>query len=203
MRLASPADEDDLAYLLSRLPAEIPVTVIGVGSNLIVRDGGVRGVVIRLGGRAFGAIETAADHRLVAGAAALDSSVAKAAAEAADRWPRLPARRARRDRRRAAHERRRARRRDQRYPDRGPRLRSRGAAAPLRQRRDGLFLSPQRGAGRRHLHPRGLSGPAGRTRSHRNARWSASRRRAKPRSRSARRPAARRSRTRRITRRGR
>jgi UDP-N-acetylmuramate dehydrogenase len=79
--LASPADEDDLAYLLSRLPAELPVTVIGVGSNLIVRDGGVRGVVIRLGGRAFGRIETAADHRVVAGAAALDANVAKSAAE--------------------------------------------------------------------------------------------------------------------------
>ena len=80
--LASPADEDDLAYLLSALPAEVPVTVVGVGSNLIVRDGGVRGVVIRLGGRGFGAVETAADHRVIAGAAALDASVAKAAAEA-------------------------------------------------------------------------------------------------------------------------
>ena len=64
--LASPADEDDLAYLLSRLPADVPVTVVGVGSNLIVRDGGVRGVVIRLGGRAFGSIETIADHRVSA-----------------------------------------------------------------------------------------------------------------------------------------
>ena len=79
--LASPADEDDLAYLLSRLPGEVPVTVIGVGSNLIVRDGGVRGVVVRLGGRTFGAIE-AADARVTAGAAALDAQVAKAAAEA-------------------------------------------------------------------------------------------------------------------------
>ena len=80
--LASPADEDDLAYLLSALPAEIPVTIIGLGSNLIVRDGGVRGVVIRLGGRAFGGVETTADHRVIAGAAALDALVAKAAAEA-------------------------------------------------------------------------------------------------------------------------
>jgi UDP-N-acetylmuramate dehydrogenase len=80
--LASPADEDDLAYLLSALPLEIPVTVIGVGSNLIVRDGGVRGLVVRLGGRAFGAVKTLADHRVSAGAAALDSAVAKAAAEA-------------------------------------------------------------------------------------------------------------------------
>jgi UDP-N-acetylmuramate dehydrogenase len=80
--LASPADEDDLAYLLSRLPAEIPITVIGVGSNLVVRDGGMRGVVIRLGARAFGMIETTADYRVIAGAAMLDSNVAKAAANA-------------------------------------------------------------------------------------------------------------------------
>ena len=80
--LASPADEEDLALLLAALPREIPVTVIGLGSNLIVRDGGVRGVVIRLGGRAFGAVETTPDHRVIAGAAALDASVAKSAAEA-------------------------------------------------------------------------------------------------------------------------
>jgi UDP-N-acetylmuramate dehydrogenase len=80
--LVSPADEDDLAYLLKRLPAAIPVTAIGVGSNLIVRDGGVRGLVVRLGGRAFGAIETTADCRVIAGAAALDAQVARAAAEA-------------------------------------------------------------------------------------------------------------------------
>lgn len=80
--LVSPADEDDLAYLIARLPATIPVTVIGVGSNLIVRDGGVRGLVVRLGGKAFGAIETTADCRVIAGAAALDAQVARAAAEA-------------------------------------------------------------------------------------------------------------------------
>jgi len=80
--LASPADEDDLAALLAALPPEVPVTVVGLGSNLIVRDGGVRGVVIRLGGRAFGTVETTPDHRVIAGAAALDASAAKAAAEA-------------------------------------------------------------------------------------------------------------------------
>src|SRR5277367_5317977 len=46
--LFTPADEDDLAYFLKNLPTEIPVTVVGVGSNLIVRDGGLSGVVIRL-----------------------------------------------------------------------------------------------------------------------------------------------------------
>src|SRR3954469_5004806 len=54
--LVSPADEGDLAYFLSRLPAEVPVTVVGLGSNLLVRDGGVPGVVIRLGGKGFGTI---------------------------------------------------------------------------------------------------------------------------------------------------
>jgi UDP-N-acetylmuramate dehydrogenase len=80
--LFSPADEDDLAYFLTSLPREIPVTVIGVGSNLIIRDGGVRGVVIRLGGKAFGAIGTSPDCRVIAGTAALDAQIARAAAEA-------------------------------------------------------------------------------------------------------------------------
>jgi UDP-N-acetylmuramate dehydrogenase len=79
--LFSPADEDDLAYVLERLPDEVPVTVVGLGSNLIVRDGGVAGVVVRLGGRGFGAIETIG-NRVSAGAAAPDAQVARAAAEA-------------------------------------------------------------------------------------------------------------------------
>src|SRR3977135_4289998 len=54
--LFMPEDEADLAYFLEHLPAEIPVTVIGLGSNLIVRDGGVPGVVIRLG-RGFGDVQ--------------------------------------------------------------------------------------------------------------------------------------------------
>ncbi|MGA7546828.1 MAG: hypothetical protein WBW08_13545, partial [Methyloceanibacter sp.] len=45
--LYTPADEADLAYFLARMPAEIPITVIGLGSNLLVRDGGIEGVVIR------------------------------------------------------------------------------------------------------------------------------------------------------------
>jgi UDP-N-acetylmuramate dehydrogenase len=80
--LLSPVDEDDLASFLARLPAGVPVTVIGLGSNLIVRDGGVEGVVIRLGGRAFNAIEAMEDCRIVAGAAAPDQFVAKTAATA-------------------------------------------------------------------------------------------------------------------------
>ncbi|WFU74559.1 UDP-N-acetylmuramate dehydrogenase [Bradyrhizobium sp. CB2312] len=79
--LFTPADEDDLAYFLARLASDIPVYVVGVGSNLIVRDGGIAGVVIRLAPRAFG--EATADGDIVtAGAAALDKRVAEVAASA-------------------------------------------------------------------------------------------------------------------------
>jgi UDP-N-acetylmuramate dehydrogenase len=79
--LFTPADEDDLAYFLALLPAELPVYVVGVGSNLIVRDGGLPGVVIRLSPRGFG--EASAQGEVVrAGTAALDKRVADAAAAA-------------------------------------------------------------------------------------------------------------------------
>ncbi len=76
----APEDESDLAYFLHHLPAGIPLTVIGVGSNLIVRDGGVAGVVIRLG-RGFNDIACDGDT-VRAGTAALDKRVAEAAAAA-------------------------------------------------------------------------------------------------------------------------
>ena len=76
-----PADHDDLASFLKGLSDAIPVTVLGVGSNVIIRDGGVAGVVIRLAGRAFAGIEIEG-NRIVAGSAALDSAVARAAAKA-------------------------------------------------------------------------------------------------------------------------
>ena len=76
-----PADNDDLASFLKGLSDAIPVTVLGVGSNVIIRDGGVAGVVIRLAGRAFAGIEIEG-NRIVAGSAALDSAVARAAAKA-------------------------------------------------------------------------------------------------------------------------
>lgn len=79
--LFTPADVDDLAYFLSKLPSEIPVTVIGVGSNLIVRDGGIEGVVIRLSPRGFGQVTTEGDT-ITAGTASLDKRVAEAAAAA-------------------------------------------------------------------------------------------------------------------------
>jgi UDP-N-acetylmuramate dehydrogenase len=80
--LFMPEDEPDLAYFLSRLPAEVPVTVVGLGSNLIVRDGGIPGVVIRLG-RGFGNIAVEDGARIRAGAAVPDVKVARAAQEAA------------------------------------------------------------------------------------------------------------------------
>ncbi|WP_213769615.1 UDP-N-acetylmuramate dehydrogenase [Bradyrhizobium sp. dw_78] len=79
--LFTPSDEDDLAYFLAHLPSELPVYVVGVGSNLIVRDGGMPGVVIRLSPRVFGEIHAEGDI-VGAGTAALDKRVAEAAATA-------------------------------------------------------------------------------------------------------------------------
>jgi UDP-N-acetylmuramate dehydrogenase len=79
--LFTPADEADLAYFLQRKPKELPAFVIGLGSNLLVRDGGVPGVVIRLG-RGFAEIKVEQGHRIRAGTAVPDVKVARAAAEA-------------------------------------------------------------------------------------------------------------------------
>jgi UDP-N-acetylmuramate dehydrogenase len=75
-----PEDESDLGYFLANLPSDMPVTVIGLGSNLIVRDGGVPGVVIRLG-RGFNEVSVDGT-RIRAGAAVPDVKVARAAQEA-------------------------------------------------------------------------------------------------------------------------
>lgn len=77
-----PADRDDLSAFLAALSNDIPVLPIGVGSNMIVRDGGVPGVTIRLAGRQFAQIESLDGNRVKAGAGALDSMVAKGAAKA-------------------------------------------------------------------------------------------------------------------------
>ncbi len=77
--LFQPADEADLALFMSRLPMEVPVTIIGLGSNLLVRDGGIPGVTIRLGMRGFGSIEPAGTNRLRVGCAVPDKALAKAA----------------------------------------------------------------------------------------------------------------------------
>ena len=74
-----PKDEADLAHFLSSTPDDIPVQILGVASNTIIRDGGIKGVVIRLG-PAFGKVSTDGTLRVTAGAAALDKTVAKKAA---------------------------------------------------------------------------------------------------------------------------
>jgi UDP-N-acetylmuramate dehydrogenase len=79
--LFKPADREDLSAFLAACPADVPLTVIGVASNLLIRDGGVPGVVIRLG-RDFAGI-TAEGTEVVAGAAALDVNVARVACDAA------------------------------------------------------------------------------------------------------------------------
>ncbi len=79
--LFTPADDADLAYFLSRLPPEMPVVVIGLGSNLLVRDGGMPGIVIRLG-RGFAQVSVEPGHRIRAGTAVPDVKLARAAADA-------------------------------------------------------------------------------------------------------------------------
>ncbi len=76
-----PEDDNDLAYFLKNLPVDVPFTVIGAGSNLIVRDGGVAGVVVRLG-RGFNEVTAIDDHRVTAGSAMLDVMAARAAQKA-------------------------------------------------------------------------------------------------------------------------
>lgn len=79
--LIRPADAEDLAAFLAALPPEVPVSVIGAASNLIIRDGGIPGVVVRLSARGFGTIAAESDG-VIAGAAALDATVAEHAAAA-------------------------------------------------------------------------------------------------------------------------
>jgi UDP-N-acetylmuramate dehydrogenase len=79
--LYRPADVEDLCAFMAEKPADLPVSVIGVGSNLLIRDGGIPGVVVRLPS-AFGRIERVGETQLRAGAAALDAAVARAAADA-------------------------------------------------------------------------------------------------------------------------
>lgn len=77
--LFQPADEEDLATFLEALPEEIPVFTVGLGSNLLVRDGGIRGVVIRLSAKGFGEVAAIDERRIRAGAAVPDRHLAAAA----------------------------------------------------------------------------------------------------------------------------
>ncbi|MCF6326418.1 MAG: FAD-binding protein, partial [Devosiaceae bacterium] len=76
-----PADEDDLKLFLKNLPQEINVTIIGLGSNLLVRDGGLEGVVIRLPVKGFAGLEILPDHKVKVGAAMPDIRFAQAMAK--------------------------------------------------------------------------------------------------------------------------
>lgn len=80
--LFQPADEEDLAAFLKAVPEDVPVMVVGIGSNLLVRDGGIAGFVVRLSARGFGAVEAISETRLRAGTAVPDKRVAAAALEA-------------------------------------------------------------------------------------------------------------------------
>jgi len=77
--LFQPADEEDLATFLAALPPEVPVLPVGIGSNLLVRDGGISGVVIRPSAKGFGQAEQISETRLRAGAACPDKHLAAAA----------------------------------------------------------------------------------------------------------------------------
>jgi len=80
--LYQPADEEDLAAFLRAVPEEIPLTIVGIGSNLLVREGGIPGFVIRLSAKGFGDAETISATHVRAGAAAPDKRVAAVAYEA-------------------------------------------------------------------------------------------------------------------------
>ncbi|AQS42003.1 MAG: UDP-N-acetylenolpyruvoylglucosamine reductase [Candidatus Tokpelaia hoelldobleri] len=80
--LFQPADEEDLIRFLKVLPEDVPLAVVGIGSNLLVRDGGIAGVVLRLPVKGFGEVQVVDGQTLLAGAGASDKSIAGAALEA-------------------------------------------------------------------------------------------------------------------------
>lgn len=80
--LFQPADEEDLAAFLKAVPEEVPLTIVGVGSNLLVRDGGIEGFVVRLSAKGFGEAAAVSSTQIRAGAAIPDKRVAAVALEA-------------------------------------------------------------------------------------------------------------------------
>lgn len=80
--LFQPADEEDLSEFLKAVPEEIPLLVVGIGSNLLVRDGGIPGFVVRLSAKGFGEVQQVSETQLRAGTATPDKRVAAAALEA-------------------------------------------------------------------------------------------------------------------------
>ena len=77
-----PADEGDLAAFMAALPSDVPVTVLGLASNVLVRDGGIAGVVIRLAGKGFGQVTVEGENRIRVGAGLTDKRLAAAARDA-------------------------------------------------------------------------------------------------------------------------
>ena len=80
--LFAPADEEDLAYFFTHCPVDLPITVLGLGSNMIIRDGGIPGITIRLGGKGFGEISVLDHCQIRVGTGVPDVKLARAAAEA-------------------------------------------------------------------------------------------------------------------------
>lgn len=80
--LYQPADEEDLAAFLKAVPPEVPITIVGIGSNLLVREGGIPGFVVRLSAKGFGEAEVIGPNRIRAGAATPDKRLAALALEA-------------------------------------------------------------------------------------------------------------------------
>src|ERR1700754_1542248 len=71
-----PHDVEDFAAFLKALPEDVPLTIVGVGSNLLVRDGGIKGVVLRLSAKGFGDVELVGENRIRAGAICPDKNIA-------------------------------------------------------------------------------------------------------------------------------
>lgn len=80
--LFQPADEEDLAAFLKAVPEDVPVSMVGIGSNLLVRDGGIRGFVVRLSAKGFGQAEAVSPTQIRAGASIPDKRLAAVALEA-------------------------------------------------------------------------------------------------------------------------
>ena len=114
---------------LKALPEDVPLTVVGIGSNLLVRDGGIPGVVVRLSAKGFGTVERVSETRIKAGAATPDKRLAAVCARSGHRRLSLLPRHSRRHRRRAQDECRGQRRRDARARRRGSGHRSRKATS--------------------------------------------------------------------------
>ena len=180
--LAMPADAEILRFLMRALPEEIPVTIIGLGSNLLVRDGGVDGVVVRLSARGFGKVEIEG-NRIRVGAAMADKRLAAHALGGGAGRLRLLPWHSRRHRRRASDECRRKRRRDVGARDRGGCDRPARRAPRALERRHGLLLSPRRRARRFHLRRSDISRARPRTSRKSGRRWMRCRSIAKKRSR--------------------